>query len=376
MSPTNASRPPGREPAPDTALAEVTRRLRRLQPGEPDASTRERVWRRIRPHVDESPAAMVAARLKSLSPPDPSAAVSDRVWDRLQAEIKVDKRQRRPVIAPPLPVRRAAAGARRLHPGLAVAAMVVIVTLTAVTSVAQAALPGTPLYPVKRGWEAAQWALTLSPERRAELALFLADRRHAEAESLVAQGQDPALVAQTLAAALANLDYAADYLPAGEVAPYLNALQADARQWPDRYEGPAAVLDLLATATPADVILTATVAPTGDLLATVAGPTPTPALTLPPVATVLPVLTATPVPPTAGPTQSQPAPTQSAPTATPTPLLGLPLPTLLLPTLGLPPLFPTATPTPQGATPPPTRTPIIVLPTLPIPLPTIGLPLP
>ena len=394
MSPTNASHPPGREPAPDLARFEVTRRLRRLQPGEPDASMRERVWRRIRPHVDESPVAMVAARLKTLSPPDPSPAVSDRVWDRLQAEMKEDKRERRPVIAPPLPVRRGASGARRLHPALAVSVLVLVITLATVNSVAQAALPGTPLYPVKRGWENAQFALTLTPTARAELALALADRRLAEAQSLVAQGSDPALVAQAVAAALGNLNYAAAYLPAAEVAPHANALEAEVSGWPEAYEIPAGPLELLSTATPGPQSTLATVVATSGLQATQSAATSTPALTLPPVSTSLPAASATPVPPTAGASPVPPSATQPAPTATPTPLLGLPLPTLPLPTLPLPtlplptlvvptlplptlgPLFPTRTPTPQGATPPPTRTPIIVLPTLPIPLPTIRLPLP
>lgn len=364
MTEPNLSRPPGREPAPETPLSEAVRRLRQLRPAEPDAAARERVWRRVRRQVDASPAAQVAARLKSAAPPEPSALVTARVWERLQAEIRQDQHARRPAAAPLGP-------RRRLRPALGVAALALIVTLTTVNNVAQAALPGAALYPVKRAWEDARWTFTLSTDGRAALALLLADRRRAEAESLVALGQDPALVAQALAAALANLEYAAGYLPAADVSPHVASLQAAVQDWPGDYQLLAVQLDPGLSATPGPLAAPTNVATAvGAPAATVTGPAPTGVPTLPPVATgLLPSSTSTASPqdtPTSTPNRGLPSSTPVVPT--------LVIPTPVAPTL--PALLPTATPAPADATPLPSETPIVVLPTLPslTALPTIGLP--
>ncbi len=413
MKPSHGSRPPAR----DTALAEVTRRLRLLRPGEPDVAVRERIWQRLRPHVDNAPAASVAASLQSLAPSEPSPAVADRVWDRLQTEIEADPRERRPVAVPPLPARRGTAGARRLHPAFAAATLALIVVLATVNSAAQAALPGAALYPVKRGWEEVRWALTVTPDGRAHLALLLADLRLAEAGRLVAQGSDPALVSGVIADALASLEYAADQLPPAAVAARLEALETERSQWPAVYQTTTndQIDNWLNQLPPAGSTALAPATQPPATLIPPLGATPTPLLTLPPVATnSLPELTSTPVPPTTGPSHTPippsatPGPQTTATTPTPTPRLGRPLPTLVLPTLPLPtlviptlplptvdiptlplptivipplplptiviptldlptlptlipPLFPTRTPTPPGATPTPTRTPTSIL---------------
>jgi len=104
---------------------------------------------------------------RNLAPPSPTAAVvrrvRARVWEGLPRATAAPRGALRPAYA------------------LAVLALVVLGSVTGVAFVAEAALPGDALYPVKRGLEQAQVALSSDD---AALAAAFADRRLEEIEAL------------------------------------------------------------------------------------------------------------------------------------------------------------------------------------------------
>ncbi len=131
---------------------------------------------------------------------------------------------KRPAFAPapsPGPESLTARGLRLLQPALRwtspmvrIAAGVALVgMLLGGTVVASAgSLPEQPLYPVKRAVEHAQLALTLNPERRAELEMSFASRRLQEVETAVQQGNTQA-VQQGLAIYERQVEGALDQSP-------------------------------------------------------------------------------------------------------------------------------------------------------------------
>ncbi|WP_299030365.1 DUF5667 domain-containing protein [uncultured Thermanaerothrix sp.] len=92
-----------------------------------------------------------------------------------------------------LPSAAASAGARLPRLGLAwgsVAVVLVLILSLVVTTLASAqALPGQPLYPIKRAVEAVQYNLTADPSARLAFAETLDEKRAAEVQALIQQGQ-------------------------------------------------------------------------------------------------------------------------------------------------------------------------------------------
>ena len=105
-------------------------------------------------------------------------------------------------------------------------ALLVSATVTA----SAAALPGEPLYGVKRAAEEAQLSLATDSEQRAGLRLELADRRLDEAVKLVARG-DVGRAEETVGAAQAQVEAATAAMSATVAAP---AVQSLARQFEQR----------------------------------------------------------------------------------------------------------------------------------------------
>lgn len=391
---------PPRDPAPEATARQL---LAGLRPAEPPAEAKDRLWQRIAAHMDDPAAAALAA----LAPAEPPAEARSRAWRQVQAATAA----RRPRDAVGRP-RRPAMGRAWRQAGFALALLFVALAVT-VNSVAQAALPGSALYPVKLAWEDTHLALTLQPDARARLALDFGAARREEARRLVAQGGAPALVAQTVAAGLAWVQQAAAQLPPEDVASAIDDWQREAATWPAAYADPAAAISAFVSDHP-DLGPAPTAAPTSPAAATT---TAAPSHTAPASATRTPGASATPLPtlpatvpagatsrPTAlGPSETPggggaanptnpPAPTLPAltlpavtgsatpagetPSATatvvgPTPTLPVSVeaPTLLAPTA-------THTPLPPGptASPSPTRTPLVVLPTVTLPIPTLPIP--
>src|SRR5205814_10127122 len=90
--------------------------------------------------------------------------------------------------------------------GLAAMGLIALLVSATVTASA-AALPGEPLYGVKRAAEEAQLSLATDGEQRAGLRLELADRRLDEAVQLVARG-DVGRAEETVGAAQAQVEAA------------------------------------------------------------------------------------------------------------------------------------------------------------------------
>jgi hypothetical protein len=431
--PDSPATPPanGHDPQPTPSLQAVTRRLADLRPADPPTEARDRVWQAIASRLDaaETPEQAAGRQLQALRPAGPTAETEKRLWQRLQAATQAGER----APTPPQPRTLTRPTLRPLTRRLAlVAALVVLALAVTVNNVAQAALPGESLYPVKRLWEGARLALAVLPDARARVLLDQAEERFDEADALVAQGQAPGLVAQVVTEAVSGLNAAAGQLPSADVEAVAGAGQALADQWPPAYADAAAtVVNYLdggplpdpltgptATATsasttpplthtplPVDTYMpptTTTAAPTRTAEPTAAAtaqPTTTPTeegipATVPPAlpsATSDPASTGLPALPsaTADPASTAlptlpvgtllPGATTSTPTVTGTPPSPSATPTLPLPTLTLPPLLPTATRTPTpsgGAGPAASATPILPLPTVTLPVPTITLPVP
>lgn len=132
------------------------------------------------PSPEIEAAAEVARELRrALTPPSSTARHRARVWAHLEPQLASDaSRVRRPV--------------RRLRLAYALAGLVLALFMATGTTAAYAsegALPGDPLYPVKRGLETARLALSLSEEGDASLIATFADRRLAEIEALGARGR-------------------------------------------------------------------------------------------------------------------------------------------------------------------------------------------
>jgi hypothetical protein len=182
------------------------------------------------------------------------------------------------------------------------------------------ALPGEALYPVKRGLEAAQLALTFDPEARARLQDAQAERRRAEAQQVLELGRETRIEFEGIVEAvqldalwISGLRVLTDTASEYQVADVV-------RVWAHTSPG-ALIADriiLLARPTPT-AAATPTRAPTITVAATRPADTITPTPTEPrPSATRIPS-TATATPTTLRPTEITPSDTRPAPTTTPRP---------------------------------------------------------
>lgn len=126
--------------------------------------------------------ASVAAELRlRLSPAAPTAPQRARVWAKVEGQLRAD--------SSPLQARRPGPVLRPAYALAAIGLAVVLMGGTTAAYASEAALPGDPLYPVKRSLEAARLALSLTEEGDANLAAAFADRRLDEIESLSAVGR-------------------------------------------------------------------------------------------------------------------------------------------------------------------------------------------
>lgn len=116
---------------------------------------------------------------RALSPAAPPAATRARVWARLEPKIA----------ASAFPARRPALILRPAYALAGVALVLVLALGTTAAYASEASLPGDPLYPLKRGLEAASLTLSLSEEGHENLTATYADRRLSELEQLAALGR-------------------------------------------------------------------------------------------------------------------------------------------------------------------------------------------
>jgi len=152
----------------------------------------------LRQHADVAadvrPLLALAGELEALPAPQPS----DGELARLCAHVAV--------AAAPAPARRF----RRLRRALvaAAAALLLVVSGWVVLGAAGGAVPGDWLYPVKRVAEHTRYALTLAPEKRAELRVARSDERAKEAmlKHRRGEGLDPHLLRAMLVEAAHALD--------------------------------------------------------------------------------------------------------------------------------------------------------------------------
>ncbi len=135
---------------------------------------------------DLQPLVGLAAELRRTLAP---AAATEATRHRVQARVLRRVREPRPAAR-----RRPSTGRRSLilRPAFAIAGLLVALLLTFSTGVAYAAestLPGDALYPVKRGLETAQLALSATTAGDTALTASFVDRRLAEIETLTARGR-------------------------------------------------------------------------------------------------------------------------------------------------------------------------------------------
>ncbi|MET3961403.1 hypothetical protein ABIE44_001337 [Marmoricola sp. OAE513] len=101
-------------------------------------------------------------------------------------------------LAPVVPLHSPAAARRQRRISIAAAAFVVVGGTAGVAAAADNALPGDPLYPIKRGIESAKVSLSTSDSGKGQDLLRNANTRLVEAEALIAQDKNPAQITETL----------------------------------------------------------------------------------------------------------------------------------------------------------------------------------
>lgn len=102
-------------------------------------------------------------------------------------------------LAPVVPLRVPAATRRQRRVSIAAAAFVVVGGTAGVAAAAENALPGDPLYPIKRGLESAQISLNSSDSGKGQDLLRQASTRLSETEELIENHEDSATIVGTLA---------------------------------------------------------------------------------------------------------------------------------------------------------------------------------
>lgn len=369
--------------------------LHALMPPEPDGETLARIWHAVEPQLTPTSEQRLAAELRAVTLPEPDSATLNRIWLKTARELREPQRR----ALAPFALRYAA-----------IVAALVLFLIVSVNGLSASALPGSPLYGVKRFGEVAREVFAWNDAARAQLALERADARLDEARKLIAQNAPPALVRQTLMDAIQEVNVAAPFVAPHEIENRQQQLSTIVRE--SGIPFPDAAQDLIQTPTPF-------VSPTSIASATRARSTATPTptrgantatATLPadatfvvtalPSQTFVPTLGFTPTW-TRSITNSLTPPSQT-PTGvnTPTPLVAIPtlpinatgtantpnatalptdpstIPTDTIPTIAPPTIAPPTIPPPT--IPPPTIVPpTIVPPTLPLPtIPPPTLPLP
>lgn len=101
-------------------------------------------------------------------------------------------------LAPVVPLHASPAARRQRRISIAAAAFVVIGGTAGVAAASENALPGDPLYPLKRGIESAQVSLNSSDSGRGQDLLRRASTRLSEVDALISKHEDASLINDTL----------------------------------------------------------------------------------------------------------------------------------------------------------------------------------
>ncbi len=129
----------------------------------------------------------LAQELRRLAPPPAGKAARYRVWAQLRRDLQ-PSRASRPA---------AHRGALTRRPAYALVSLLLAFALvgasTGAVFASEDAVPGDPLYPLKRGVERARIALTWTDEGDAVLLLQFADERLREAEAVASWGDEAAV---------------------------------------------------------------------------------------------------------------------------------------------------------------------------------------
>lgn len=115
-------------------------------------------------------------------------------------------------LATVVPLEASPAARRQRRISIAAAAFVVIGGTAGMAAASENALPGDPLYPLKRGIESAQVSLNSSDSGRGQDLLRQASTRLAETDDLIAKHEDAALISETLESYQDSAGHGADLL--------------------------------------------------------------------------------------------------------------------------------------------------------------------
>lgn len=115
-------------------------------------------------------------------------------------------------LAPVVPLHATPAARRQRRISIAAAAFVVIGGTAGVAAASENALPGDPLYPLKRGIESAQVSLNSSDSGRGQDLLRRASTRLSEVDALISKHEDADLINDTLASFQESAANGADLL--------------------------------------------------------------------------------------------------------------------------------------------------------------------
>lgn len=146
--------------------------------------------------AQESPLLAVVSALRSQEPVTPRADFAADLRSRLMTEAQTTLTPADARLV--LPPRRRGPRERRL--AAAASAFVLIGGSTTMAAAAQSALPGDPLYPIKRGIERAEAGLSMNDAGKGQDLLDQAAHRLTEVEALLVsdQAQDAVVVSETL----------------------------------------------------------------------------------------------------------------------------------------------------------------------------------
>lgn len=138
---------------------------------------------------------LLVESLRDIQPVLPRADFSTSLRERLMAAAEIELVPGSPAAKLALPPRRTK---RERRIAAAVGGLALVGATTGLAAAAQTALPGDPLYPLKRAIENAQTGLTMGDQAKGATLLSNAQDRLDELTKLTARGDDQAAMSQTL----------------------------------------------------------------------------------------------------------------------------------------------------------------------------------